>query len=126
MPTFGHSAPVIGDLLAPGNRQRLEIWCGNHACGRCAIMEPEDAVRLLGANTTFTDAARKLVCSACGARGDGPSRLVQCRGSIEDYYANLGQPMPDHRGGNLHPNRTLQPTSPGPKHRRRTRRRGGS
>lgn len=125
MPTFGRSTPVIGDLLAPGHRRRLEIWCGNHECGRHAFMEPEEAVARLGADTTFTDAGHKLVCSACGARGDGPSRLVQCRGSIEDYYKTLGQPMPDHRGGALTPSAELKPTPHGTTHRRRGRRRGG-
>ncbi len=86
-------APVIGDLVAM--EQRLEIWCGR--CHRHAYMAPQEAVRLLGARTTFPQARLMLKC-ACGARGRHPNRWITCRGSMEDYYALLerrgGRPMP--------------------------------
>lgn len=96
MPTS--KLPVIGDLAKPGQRQRLEIWCCNPACRRHCYLSPEEAIERLGAGTTFPHAARKLICSACGARGSGRSRLIQVRASMEDFYANLeansGRPTP--------------------------------
>lgn len=93
-PTPG-PAPVIGDLVA--REQRLEVWCCK--CRHEVQMPPAEAVRLLGAKTTFPAAARKLSCGVCGARGrDG---MVRCRGSVEDFYSRLaretGMPMPTHR-----------------------------
>ena len=128
MPVFeGSNPPIIGDLV--GARQRLEIWCCNRDCRRHTYLAPEDAVRLLGANTTFPQAARKLFCSACGARGSGRSRLIQCRGSMEDFYANLaeegGMPSPRPFNEGYYAATVAREAPRSPVRRGRARRRGG-
>jgi hypothetical protein len=75
--------PVIADLVRDG--QRLEVWCCR--CDRCEQIAPERAVELLGPNTTFPEACVRLTCSACGARGR--EKWIQCRPSVEDFYARL-------------------------------------
>lgn len=91
----GSNPPVIGDLVAID--QRLEVSCAK--CHRDAYLAPAEALRLLGATTTFSEAARRLTCGACGASGsDRTFQWISCRGSIVDYYAWLerhaGQIMP--------------------------------
>lgn len=89
-------APAIGDLIR--DRQRLEIYCAGHECprrGRPVILDPEDAVKLLGAETTFVAARSVLRCQECGAKGP---TYINARASIGDYYDNLrakGLTMPD-------------------------------
>lgn len=119
--------PVIGDLAKPGQRQRLEIWCCNRECQRHTFLSPEEAIERLGANTTFPEAAHKLVCSACGARGSGGSRLITCRPSMEDFYANMAEqsgrptPTPFNEGDYAKTVSDGAPRHPTRRHKRRGR-----
>lgn len=74
--------PTIGDLVASGCR--LEIWCCRDGCRRQARWPPAEAVAKLGARTTFPEAARRLRCDACGARGR--EKMVTCRPDVVDGY----------------------------------------
>lgn len=79
--------PVIGDLVR--DRQRLEIYCAGPRCprgGAPVVLDPEDAVKLLGPQTTFVEARERLRCRECGASGP---KNITARASMVDYYANL-------------------------------------
>lgn len=78
--------PVIGDLIEMN--QRLDAWCCNHACLHRRLIDPAEAIAMLGAWTTFPQAQRRLRCELCGARGR--EGMIKCRPSVEDFYRNRG------------------------------------
>jgi anti-sigma-K factor RskA len=77
--------PVIGDLVA--SQQRLEVYCHNDVCRHHVTLEPLDACLLLGEETTFEDAQRRLTCSRCKVKGREGWITVQA--SMQDYYERL-------------------------------------
>jgi len=49
--------------------QHLNIWCSYGDCRHQARWSAVEAVERLGPDTTFEQARRRLVCTACGGRG---------------------------------------------------------
>ena len=81
----GGREPVIGELI--GDRQRLDVWCGD--CPRQVSIDAAEAVRLLGANTTYRQARAMLKCSACGAKNGGGFWPIDARPNWGDFYDRL-------------------------------------
>ena len=79
----GRSRAIIGDLVAEG--LGLDVTCGR--CHRTLYLEPLEACLLLGEQTPWESAKRRLMCSTCGATGKNGE--VTMRFSIRDYYARL-------------------------------------
>lgn len=59
----------------------LDVWC--EPCGRSGYVGPADARARLDLSHDLAQAAFRVTCSRCGAKGPP---AVQLRFSIGDYY----------------------------------------
>lgn len=73
---------TFADLVR--DQQRVEICCCFRPCQRSAILIPEQAAGMFGAETSIVAAGRAVVCSACGARGR--EKMVTVRPVVADFY----------------------------------------
>lgn len=76
-------APVVADLLAIN--QHLVVSCCWPECRRSRRLAAVEAVQLLGPGLPIAQAARRLRCSACGARGR--EKLIEVRPCTLDAAA---------------------------------------